>query len=278
MEARALDLHAGVRRDLVVAAAGVVALSRLVEGPLAWIVAGLLLAATLLGALQILGEADPVGEASEGVPIEALLTPAVAAVACVGAIRLVPVGPALVPAVIGAAWLVDRTLATEIRIHGARHGPTAADRTTILVEALVVAFLAFAGVAALVPGGLAEPAGTRGISVPLGEGDLILLAAADAAVAGLLGYRASALRVTNLRDALWSAATYASAVAIAAAALRAMAIPRLVGPALLTLVFFLWDAFHGAPPARRRDPRWIWQTVLLAVLGIVVVAWNLLLR
>lgn len=108
MHTRALELHAGARRDLVVAAAGVIALSRLVEGPLVWLVAGLLLAATFLGALQILGEADPVGEASEGVPIEALITPAVAAVACLGALRLVPVGPLLVPAVLGAGWLIDR--------------------------------------------------------------------------------------------------------------------------------------------------------------------------
>ena len=42
----------------------------------------------------------------------------------------------------------------------------------------------------------------------------------DAAVAFLLGYRAAALRVSTLRDALWSAATYGIAIAIAAAALR----------------------------------------------------------
>ena len=276
MHTRALELHAYARRDLVVAAAGVIALSRLVDGPLVWLVAGFLLAATFLGALQILGEADPVGEASEGVPIEALITPAVAAVACLGALRLVPVGPLLVPAVLGAGWLIDRVLATEIRMLAARHGPTLRDRSTILVESVVVAFLAFTGVAALVPNGLAEPAGP--VPLPLAESDLVLLAVADALVAGLLGYRASALRISNLRDALWSAATYASAIAIAAAALRAMVIPRLVGPALLTLVFFLWDAFHGAPPARRRDPRWIWQTVLLVALGVVVVAWNLRLR
>ena len=113
---------------------------------------------------------------------------------------------------------------------------------------------------------------------PLALQDLVLLAAADALVAGLLGYRAAALRVTTLRDALWSAATYAIAIAIGAAALRAMAIPRLIGPALLTLVFYLWDAFHGAAPARRRDPRWIWQTGLLVGLGVVVVGWNLLVR
>ena len=96
--------------------------------------------------------------------------------------------------------------------------------------------------------------------------NLAVLAGADALVAFLLGYRVAALRVTRLRDALWSAATYALAIAIGAAALRAMEIPRLIGPALLTLVFYLWDAFHGAS-ARRRDRTWIWQTVLLGIAG-----------
>ena len=57
-----------------------------------------------------------------------------------------------------------------------------------------------------------------------------------------------------------------------------MEIPRLLGPALLALTFYLWDAFHGAAPARRRDARWLWQTALLAVLGIAVVALNLMMR
>ncbi len=79
-------------------------------------------------------------------------------------------------------------------------------------------------------------------------------------------------------DALWSATTYGAAIAIAAAAIRAMAIPQLLGPALLTVVFFLWDAIHGTPDRRRRDSRFIWQTALLAALGAVVLAWNLGLR
>ena len=83
----------------------------------------------------------------------------------------------------------------------------------------------------------------------------------------------AALRVTTLRDALWSAATYALAIAIGAAALRAMEIPRLLGPALLTLEFYLWDAFHGAS-SRRRDSRWAWQTALLIGLGVIVILWN----
>ena len=84
----------------------------------------------------------------------------------------------------------------------------------------------------------------------------------------------AALRATSLREALWSALTYGVAIAIGAAAIRAMGIPRLVGPALLMLLFYLWDVLHGTPPTRRRDPRWLWQTALLAALGIVVAWWN----
>jgi len=67
----------------------------------------------------------------------------------------------------------------------------------------------------------------------------------------------------------------AAVIAIAAAALRAMALPRLLGPALLTLVLYLWSAYRGVPRGTRRDPRWIWEVLLLAALGLVVVLWNL---
>ncbi len=60
--------------------------------------------------------------------------------------------------------------------------------------------------------------------------------------------------------------------------MRFIEVPRLLGPALLTLTFYLWDAFHGAAPSRRRDAGWIWQILLLAALGIAVVALNLMTR
>ncbi|MFL5672382.1 MAG: hypothetical protein ACJ77C_09850, partial [Chloroflexota bacterium] len=69
-----------------------------------------------------------------------------------------------------------------------------------------------------------------------------------------------------------------AAIAIGAAALRAIGISLLVGPALLTLVFYLWDAFISTTPSRRRDRRWIGRVAVLAGLGAIVVAWNLLLR
>jgi hypothetical protein len=269
------------RRDLVLLAVVVVGLSRLLDGPLAWIVAAFLLGAVLLGTLAVLGTLDA-PDAERGVPIESLILPAVAAAGCLGAIQLVPVGVWLLPALGATALLIDRTVVLEGRLVVSDVGLTEEERSSVLIALLVTGFIAFVGVGALVPGGLAgaiSPAGASGPPVaPLRAADLLVLASADALIAGLLGYRAASLRMLNLRDALWSAATYAVAIAITAAALRAMALPRLVGPALLTLAFYLWDAIHGASPARRRDPSWIWQTAVLVVLGILVAGWNLMIR
>ena len=267
----AMDDHSA-RRDLALVAVTVVGLSRLLEPPLIWLAAGALLGAMLLGSLQVLhDEAAPI-QVWFGVPVESVILPSVSAVACLGAIRLIPFGLWLAPA-LGVTWLiVGRTLALEGRINRGPAGLSADDRTAVLVTTLLVAFLAFTGVAAMVPGGLVQTGGA------LPEGNLLVLAAGDALVAGLLGYRAVTLRVTSVRVALWSALTYAAAIAIGAAALRAMEIPRLVGPALLTLAFYLWDAFVGSAPSRRRDLRWVGQIVLLAGLGVIVAVWNLLLR
>lgn len=260
------------RRDLALVAVTFVGLSRLIDPPLIWLVAAALLGAMLLGTLQVLhDEAVPV-QVWFGVPIESVILPSVTAVACLGAIRLVPFGLWLAPALGVTGLIVGRTLGLEDRLNRGAGGLSTEDRAAVLVTVLLVAFLGFTGVAAMVPGGLVQAGGA------LPEGNLLVLAVGDALVAALLGYRAASLRVNNVRDALWSAATYAAAIAIGAAALRAMEIPRLIGPALLTLAFYLWDAFTGTAPSRRRDIRWIGRIVLLVGLGVVVAAWNLLLR
>jgi hypothetical protein len=267
------------RRDLTLVAVTIVGLSRLIEPPGVWFVAIFLLGAMLLGTLQVLGDERADDDAGGlGVPIESLILPAVAAVAAVGAIRLVPFGLWLIPALVVTGVLVARCLSLEARILASRDGLDEEGRTAVLVTTLLVAFIGFVGVAATVPGGLVRPDSEGLAGGPLPESDLIALAVGDAVIAFLLGYRAAALRVATVRDALWSALTYAAAIAIGAAAVRAMEIPRLLGPALLTLVFYLWDAFHAATPTRRREARWIWQTVLLVGLGVVVIVWNLLLR
>ena len=264
----------GPARDLVVAASAVILLSTLVEGPAIWVVAGVLLAAVAFGTLQLL--ADGVAAASgPGVPVEALFTPAVASVAVLGSLRLVPEGFLVVPALLVGAWLQLRVIGTEARILASQTGPSGADRTAVVGTGLIVGFLAFLGAAALVPGSLPEP-GTTAIG-PTGA-QLATLAAADAVIAFLLGYRAAALRTSNIRDVAWFALTSAIVVAIAAIALRVMEIQRVLGPALLVLVFFLWDAVHGASPTRRRDGRRLWETILLSILGLLVVAWSIRLH
>jgi hypothetical protein len=264
------------RHDLEIVATTLVGMAAVLSGPLVWVAGGLLLAAMLLGTLQVLAADDEDRLAGgAGIPIESLILPAVAAIGCLGAIQLVPLGLALIPALAATAVLIDRALLLESRLVASDHGPTPDDRSMALVTTLVVALVAFVGVAAIVPGGIAglEPVGAPAAPLPLGN--LLLLGLADAFIAGLLGYRAAALRATNLGEALWSALTYGVAIAIGAAAIRAMGIPRLVGPALLMFVFYLWDVLHGTTPARRRDPRWIWQTALLAGLGALVALWNL---
>jgi hypothetical protein len=264
----------GASRDLVTAGLAVALLSTLVEGPAIWVLAGILLAAMVFGTLQVLGDGMSAAT-GQGVPVEALLVPAVTAVAILGSLRLVPGGVLLVPAVLLGALLLHRVVGLEARVLASQSGPSGADRTAVIGTGLIVAFVAFLGAAALVPGSLPEP----GISTAAPTGSqLATLAASDALVAFLLGYRTAALRTSNIRDVAWFALTSAIVVAMAALALRAMEIPRFLGPALLVLVFFLWDAIHGTAAVRRRDRRRIWETVLLAVLGLLVVAWSVRLQ
>jgi hypothetical protein len=271
MTPRPLSLDT-VRRELVLAGVLLVLLGRLVDRSDAFIVALLLPVALLVVGAAALRSDDVPGR-----PLESLLVPAVLTGGAGAAMQLVPAGLGLVPAIAAFAFAIDRILALELRLLVQATGTTDADRTRILAAATITAFVAFTGVAALVPGGLPEPGGGDATGA-LTEGWLAVLAVADAVVALVLGYRVASARYGSVRDAARSAVTYAIVVAVAAGALRAMDVPRLVGPAALTLVFYLWDAIHATAPARRREPRFLWETALLAVLGVVVVAWNLRLR
>jgi hypothetical protein len=265
----------GAWKELVTLTVVLVGLSRFAEGPALWAAAVLALAAHVFATLEVLG-ADPVTDEA-GVPVEALLVPGVAAVAAIGALRLVPVGLLLVPALFAAGCLVLAAVVLERRVLGRPNGATADDRAALLSLALLVAFVAFAGIAAAIPGALVEPGGGAVATPPgLPVGGMILLAVADGFLAGLIGYRLAALRAPDVRGAVFAALSYAVVVAIAAAGLRAMAIPRLLGPALLTLVLYLWSAYRSGPRAGRNDARWVWELLLLLGLGVVVIAWNLL--
>jgi len=263
-----LDLE---RRELVLVAVLLVLLARLVDRTDAFLMAGLLPVVMLIAGAAVLRTDERPGRSYESLLVPAVLTGGAGA-----AIHLVPAGLGLVPALALFAFALDRTLVIEIRLLTQATGTTDNDRARVLAAAVVAAFVAFTGMAALVPGGLPEPGSTAGTG--LTETWLAFLAFDDALIALLLGYRVASVRYGSVRDAGRSAITYAIVIAVAAGALRAMDVPRLVGPAALTLVFYLWDALHATAPARRREPRFLWETLLLAALAVVVVAWNLRLR
>ena len=144
-------------RDLAIAVGMVVALSRFAPDGFAWPIAIVLLAGVLLATLQVVAEADPAAQ-SAGVPIESLMLPGAAALAALGAIRLVPIGIVLAPAFVLTGGLVGLALVTELRIARSSGPASSPDRTAVLIEVLVVGFLGFAGVAALVPAGCPCPA------------------------------------------------------------------------------------------------------------------------
>lgn len=264
--------------EVAILAMALAAVARVAEGPALWAAALLAGAAIGLAALEVLGRAEEETTSPLGVPVEMLALPAVAGIAGATVLQLLPVGLFLVAGVVVAGAVALAAVLVERRILLRRSGATAADQTTLLSLAVLLAFLAFTGIAAAIPGALVEPlpTGEPATSSGMALEGLALLAALDGLVAGILGYRLAALRGSTARSALAAALSYAAIVAIAAAALRAMGLPRLLGPALLTLVFYLWSAYRGVPRTARRDARWIWEVLLLAVLGIVVVAWNLL--
>ncbi len=278
--------RASADRQLVVGAVTVIFLARIVDGPMVWFAAAVLGLAVLVGAGWSRVTAETPSDAGGPAPtfrarwesvvtgaagIESGILPAVLAAALALSLRLVPFDWRLVAAVLAAFVLLDRTIRLEHSL--ARSTTHDHDRWKVVLASLAAAFLGFAGVASMVSGGMA------GIgAATLEEADLLLLAAGDAVVALLLGFRLARLGPAARREAVVSGAGFAAVVAIGAGLLRAMAIPQLLGPALLTLLVYLWDALNATTPSIRRDPRWRWQVGLLLVLSAVVIAWNLRLR
>ncbi len=266
-----MDTRRNTRRELAVLATALVVASRPLEGELVWLVGVLVLGAVVLGGLQALDLGEP-----RGVAIESVITPAVAATASVGALRLVPVGLWLVPAVLLAFVLIDRALAAEANLLSRPGGePAPEDRNALVAVVITSAFLAFAGAAGAA--GIIAPLGTESVT-PISEASLLVLVAADAGVAGLLGFRLTLLDSPSLRDAAWGAVTFAAVAAIGTAAVRAVDLPRLIGPAVVTLLLYLWSIYSRRPQGLGGERRRLVEAGALAAAGAIVAGWNILLR
>jgi hypothetical protein len=259
--ARLLNLVA-----LVVAVAGI---ALFLPGPFIWIGALLVVAATAFGAFSVFVELDP-----RGVPIESLATPAAASFATVALAHLAgPTLAGLLALALGAT-LVAVTLFLEGRLLRPAETVHARRQQQLVPLSVLLCFLCFTGIAGAVDGGLGE-ATSRGTRI---DASFVQLVLADAAIAFFLGYRLAAVRATSLQQAAWSAGTYAAVVAAAAVFVLALALPRLLGPAILAAVFYLWSAYRSASRAERRSSGWLTEYLALAGAAILAVAWNLLLR
>jgi hypothetical protein len=264
-------------RQLAILVLAAAAAARLAAPPVAWAVAGLVGATAFIGAVEIVAATAPRSMRAGGgrirvprLPMSAGLVPAVVAAGGAVALHAVDPGPGLVVGLAAIGLLLTWSVGLERRLALASNAPSDEDVAIVLALGVAAAFLAFVGAGTLVEGGLAGPGAA---AMPVDR--LAILVTADALAAIALGVRLARLRAATARNAVLGGASSGAFVAVAAAALRALAIPLLLGPALLALVFFLWDAVTGSTVARRRDPRWAWELGLLALLGAAVTLLNL---
>ena len=263
--------------NIVTLVTAVAASGFLVAGDVVWLCMAIVAAATALGTFLLLAELDP-----RGVPIESLVTPAVAAGSMTGIASLVGIGLWSVPVLAATAALVAACLDVERRLLGPADAGHQRARAQLLPLGVLLAFCGFVAVAGAVRGGLLVPgeagAGGTPAGPQLAESGLIVLALADAFIGFLLGYRLAALRAPSVVEASWAAGTFAAMIGVSAALLRAIALPRIVGPAVLAAIFYLWAAYRQASGAERRSAGWLWEYVALAGAAALAIAWNLLLR
>ncbi|HEY3522833.1 MAG TPA: hypothetical protein VGK63_03940 [Candidatus Limnocylindrales bacterium] len=256
-------------RQLALLVVAATAAARLTGPPGAWLVAGLIAASAFVGALGIVAVA-PGSRVQSRVGPAAGVVPAAIAAAGGLAIHAVAPGMELLLALAVIGLLVAWSVGLERRLVLGARAPSDEDVAMVLALSVAAAFVAFVGVGTLVEGGLA-----RSGDSPIPVDRLVILAIADGLVAAALGVRLARLRAATARNATLAGLSSGAFVALSAGALRALAIPFLLGPALLALVFFLWDAVTGSTVARRRSPRWAWELGLLAILGVAVALLNL---
>jgi hypothetical protein len=141
--------------------------------------------------------------------------------------------------------------------------------------ALGLAFLGFVAIGGLVPGGLALDRKS------LSTANLAQFAALNGLVAGVVGYRLAALTSPHRFDRvvrIVAFGQYAVPVAIAAVALRSLALPRLFIPALLAVVVYLLMGLRESPEPVGQNERLREELVVLGVAMATVIAWGLLVK
>jgi hypothetical protein len=141
--------------------------------------------------------------------------------------------------------------------------------------ALGVAFLAFVAAGGLVPGGLALDRS------PLTTTHMIEFVALNTAISGAIGYRLASLNSPHRFDRIVrvvAVGQYSAPVAVAAFALRSLALPRLFIPALLALVVYVVTDVRESPEPIRQNERLLEELAVVAFAAFAVIAWGVSIR
>jgi hypothetical protein len=145
----------------------------------------------------------------------------------------------------------------------------------VRTSAFALAFFGFIAAGALVPGGLAldrqAPTTMR----------LLALALLNGGIAGLVGYRMAALTSPHRFDRIVrivAIGQYALPVAIATAALRTLALPRLFIPALLAIGLYALTGVRESPAPVPQNLRLVQELAVLGLAAIAAIAWGMVLR
>jgi hypothetical protein len=247
------------------------------DGVALWVITALIVATAVAGSLHLLGESRP-----WRVPLDRLTLPALAAFAAAGLAHLVNPVPWLALVFVGAWIVVALVVAvqtlpatgTEKEAEASAAGETAGHPRPLAarIATLGVAFLAFSAVGGFVPGGLPSDSATPATSV------VASTALYDLLIGGLVGFVMAALRPHRRRDVVLAFVLYAAILGATGAALRYVDMPRLLGPAILTLVAYLFTIFRDSAEPIWRSSRLIGEALVLAVAGCAVIVLGLLMR
>ena len=122
------------------------------------------------------------------------------------------------------------------------------------------------------------PGGLAGDGKTLTAPALVATIALDVLIGGLAGYRIAALLPHSRREGLVAFYQYALAAGHIGGFLRVLALPRLFGPALLTLLLYLVTGFRESPTPIRQSRRLLEESGLLVLAGAAAVFWGLLAK
>jgi hypothetical protein len=269
--ARAVTYHSRMQqrngaRELGLIVATLVVLGRFVADVPLWLATALVVVVAAAGTASLLGELAPWRW-----PLDRIVLPSTAAFAGVGTARLVDPVPWLAAAFAGTwiavTWVVSIEMARPRASDVAHPRPTAAR-----LASFGLAFLGFAAIGGIVPGGVA------GDGQPLTVAAFVATIALDVAIGGMAGYRIASVRPHTRGEALMAFYLYSMVVAPLGVVVRVLALPRLFGPAVLTLATYLVTSLRESDEPVRFNARLLEETMVLVLAGVGVIVLGMLVR